>query len=145
MRLDRTNRNTVAEGMGCVSIGLKECVLLIGRDPIAARLISKALSSASQESLEVECVGKLASGLERIGRGGVRAIIIDTEMPDGRGMATFEALFSAVPHIPILVVSAADDESGARQAVERGAQDLFSEESPGGIQIDAGSSRHGRT
>src|ERR1700730_5386771 len=104
---------------------VKECVLLIESDSTDAKIILKALTSTSQDGFEIECVSKLSSGLERIGKGGVQAIIVDTETPDGQGMATFETLLSTVPHIPILILSGAEDETVPRQAVERGAQDYF--------------------
>src|SRR3984893_4944568 len=104
---------------------VKECVLLIESDSTDAKIILKALTSTSQDGFEIECVSKLSSGLERIGKGGVQAIIVDTETPDGQGMATFETLLSTVPHIPILILRWAEDETVPRQAVERGAQDYF--------------------
>jgi len=108
-----------------MSMEVKECVLLIESDPADVRLISKALTTASQDGFKIECVSKLSRGLERIRTGGVRAIIVDMEMPDGQGIATFEKLLSAAPHIPILILSGTEDESAARQAVERGAQDYL--------------------
>ena len=71
--------------------------------------------------LEVESVNKLADALERIGQGGVRAVIMDIEMPEG--FASFEKLLSAAPHVPIMILSGSETECIARQAVEQGAQD----------------------
>jgi diguanylate cyclase (GGDEF)-like protein/PAS domain S-box-containing protein len=61
--------------------------------------------------------------LERISKGGVRSIIMDIEMPEG--LARFEELLSAAPHIPILILSGTETECIARQAVEQGAQDYM--------------------
>jgi diguanylate cyclase (GGDEF)-like protein/PAS domain S-box-containing protein len=103
----------------------KQCVLLIESDPGDARLITKTLTAASQDEFEVEWASKLSSGLERIRKGGIRAVIVDIEMPDVRGIATFEKLLSGAPQVPILILSGAENESIARQAVERGAHDYF--------------------
>jgi DNA-binding NarL/FixJ family response regulator len=66
---------------------------------------------------------KLGHGLERIAKGGVRGVIVDIEMPNGRSVATIEKLLTAAPQVPLLILSAAENESVARQAVERGAHD----------------------
>src|ERR1700719_1804298 len=99
-----------------------ECVLLIHCNPSDVRLISKALIAPPHRILEVESVNKLADALERIGQGGVRAVIMDIEMPEG--FARFEELLSAAP-IPILILSGTETECIARQAVEHGAQDYI--------------------
>jgi diguanylate cyclase (GGDEF)-like protein len=101
----------------------RECVLLIQCNPADARLISKALTTPSHSVLEVESVNKVPDALERIRKGGVRSIIMDIEMPEG--LARFEELLSAAPHIPILILSGTETECIARQAVEQGAQDYM--------------------
>ena len=108
-----------------MSLKTNECVLLIESDPVDARLISKALKGTSPDTFEVECVNKVSSGLERIRKGGVRAVILDMEMPHGQGVVTFEKLLFAAPEIPILILTGVDDEGVARQVVERGAQDYL--------------------
>ena len=66
-----------------------------------------------------------AQRMERIRQGGVRALILDIELPNGQDVAAFEGLLHAAPHIPILILSGMENESVARQAVERGAQDYI--------------------
>jgi diguanylate cyclase (GGDEF)-like protein/PAS domain S-box-containing protein len=106
-----------------VKIELRECVLLIQCNSADVRLISKALTTPSHRILEVESVNKVPDALERIRKGGVRTVIMDIEMPEG--FARFEELFSAAPHIPILILSGTETECIARQAVEQGAQDYM--------------------
>src|SRR3984957_3701291 len=101
------------------------CVLLIGCRGGDARLIINSLTNEVQTRLIVEDVSKLSEGLERIAKGGVRAVIVDIEMPNARGVTAIETLLTTVPHIPILVLSAVDNESVARQGVERGAYDYL--------------------
>jgi len=104
---------------------VKKCVLLIACDPADTRLVVKALTRVGEESLNIEGVSTLSSGVERISRGGVWAVILDLEMPDQHGIAAFEKLFSTAPDIPILLLSGTETESIARQALERGAQDYI--------------------
>src|ERR1700737_2620295 len=101
----------------------RECVLLIQCNPADLRLISKALTTPSHSILEVESLNKVPDALERIRRGGVQSIIMDIEMPEG--LARFEELSSAAPHIPVLILSGTETECIARQAVEQGAQDYM--------------------
>jgi diguanylate cyclase (GGDEF)-like protein/PAS domain S-box-containing protein len=102
-----------------------DSVLLIGFQPADARLITNALTNDVLTRFPVEGVIKLSDGLERIAKGGVRAVIVDIEMPNARGVAAIEKLLTAAPHIPILILSAMENESVARQAVERGAYDYL--------------------
>src|ERR1700733_1414779 len=99
------------------------CVLLIQCNPADVRLISKALTTTSHNNLKVESVNKVPDALERIGKGGVRSVIMDIEVP--KGFARFEELLSVAPHIPILILGGTETECIARQAVERGAQDYM--------------------
>jgi diguanylate cyclase (GGDEF)-like protein/PAS domain S-box-containing protein len=101
----------------------RECVLLIQCNAADVRLISKALTSPSHRDLEVEFVNTVPDALERIGKGGVRSVIMDIEVPSG--FARFEELLSVAPHIPILILSGTETECIARQAVEHGAQDYM--------------------
>src|SRR3984893_4746216 len=103
----------------------KESVLLIQCHPADARLITNALANDVQEGLKVECIKKLSDGVERIHKGRVRGVIVDIEMPNGRGVAAFEKLRAAAPHLPILILSGVENENVAKQAVDRGAQDYL--------------------
>jgi DNA-binding NtrC family response regulator len=103
----------------------RECVLVIEGNAVDARLISKALTNSMPNALSIECVTRLNSAVERIRQGGVRALILDIELPHSQGVATFEGLLCAAPHIPILILSGMENESVARQAVEREAQDYI--------------------
>jgi PAS domain S-box-containing protein len=104
---------------------LKTCVLLIACHRADTRLVVKALTRVREESLNIEGVSTLSTGVERISRGGVLAVILDLEMPDHHGIAAFEKLFSTAPDIPILLLSGTETESIARQALERGTQDYL--------------------
>src|SRR6202140_1499945 len=106
-----------------MKIEVKECVLLIQCNPADVRLISRELTTPALSNLEVECVNKMPDALGRIRKGGVRSVIMDIEVPEG--LARFEELLSAAPHIPMLILSGTETECIARQAVEQGAQDYM--------------------
>jgi diguanylate cyclase (GGDEF)-like protein/PAS domain S-box-containing protein len=99
-------------------------VLLIGTD-LDAIAVRAALVDARDGLFTVESVTRLADGLERLAKGGIAAVLLDLNLPDSMGIATFEGCWRAAAHIPILIVASADNQDVARQAVKRGAQDYL--------------------
>src|SRR6202040_4443529 len=100
-----------------------ECVLLIEAEADDAARILDELGSATNERFRVEWVTELSSGIERLHRGGVGAVVLDLTLPDSHGVETFDQLFHAASRVPILILGEADAEEMARQAVQRGAHD----------------------
>jgi diguanylate cyclase (GGDEF)-like protein/PAS domain S-box-containing protein len=98
-------------------------ILLIQDDEPKAKAIVEALNNSSDVSLQVEWVRHCCEGLERLE--GTAAILVDLFLPDSRGIETFDRVFRAAPHIPILVLIDPQDEDTAKVAVQRGAQDYL--------------------
>jgi diguanylate cyclase (GGDEF)-like protein/PAS domain S-box-containing protein len=105
-------------------------ILLIQDDPADAKAVRDALNG----SFRVEWVRRCSEGLERLARegrqekqraDGIAAVLIDLFLPDSQGIETFDRLFDSAPQIPILVLSAAQDEDVAKLAVQHGAQDYL--------------------
>src|ERR1700730_13888219 len=105
--------------------GSHECVLLIEAEADDAARILDQLGSATAEQFQLEWVAELSSGIERLRRGGVGALVLGLPAPDSQGLEAFDKLFQAAPRVPILILSGADAEEMARQAVRRGAQDYL--------------------
>jgi diguanylate cyclase (GGDEF)-like protein/PAS domain S-box-containing protein len=106
------------------------CILLVQDDPVDAASVRESLMSPGETSLRVEWVRRCSEALERLAgdaqqQTDVAAVLVDLFLPDSQGIDTFERLFKAAPHVPILVLSAARDEAVAKQAVQRGAQDYL--------------------
>ena len=104
---------------------MKANILLIGDDPAAAGLIKVALADARDGLFDFEWVRQLSDGLERLSKGGIGAVLLDLFLPDSQGIETFDKLFLAAPHVPILILSNLDHEDIARLAVKHGAQDYL--------------------
>jgi diguanylate cyclase (GGDEF)-like protein/PAS domain S-box-containing protein len=102
-----------------------ECVLLIEADADVGAEILAELNSATEERFHVEWVTELSSGIERLRKGGVGAVVLDLTLPDSHGVETFDKLFQASSRVPILILSEADAEQMARQAEQRGANDYL--------------------
>jgi diguanylate cyclase (GGDEF)-like protein/PAS domain S-box-containing protein len=105
-------------------------ILLIQDDPADAKAVREALNG----SFQVDWVRRCSEGLERLAREGkqkeyrtdaIGAVLVDLFLPDSQGIETFDRIFSLAPQIPILVLSAVQDEDIAKLAVQHGAQDYL--------------------
>ena len=108
-----------------MTVNTNNTLLLIEDDPADAQLILDALADPGASPFDVKWVTRLSDGLKLLGDGGIRLILLDLCLPDTHGIATFEKLFVAAPHIPILVLSRLNDEGAAKEAARRGAQDYL--------------------
>lgn len=102
-------------------------VLLIEDDPENARLIQVMLSQEKFSSIALTWVTDLQSGLTHLSHnnGSTHAILLDLMLPDSDGLATYARICQQAPHIPVVVLSAIDDEVIAIQAIQAGAQDYL--------------------
>ncbi|HEV7139486.1 MAG TPA: EAL domain-containing protein [Steroidobacteraceae bacterium] len=113
---------------------MSKAVLLIQADCGDAQSVREALLHPGDGYFQVEWVTLCSDGLKRLAEeakpGGqptnaITAVLVDLFLPDSRGIETFDRLFHLTPEIPILVLSAAQDEDVAKLAVRRGAQDYL--------------------
>src|ERR1700693_2587686 len=100
-------------------------ILLVDNDPAAADEIRAALAAAGGGSFDVEWVRQLSDGVTRLNKGGVDAVLLELSLPDSHGIETFDKLFIAAPDVPILILGGNANETLAKQAVGRGAQDYL--------------------
>jgi diguanylate cyclase (GGDEF)-like protein/PAS domain S-box-containing protein len=100
-------------------------ILLIENDPVAADAICAALATAGSESFEVEWVRDLSGGLERLGKRGIDAVLLQLALPDSEGMETLNKVLLAAADMPIVMLGSDGNEELAKQAVARGAQDYL--------------------
>src|SRR5487761_996199 len=112
-----------------------ECVLLIESQANDAARISDELSSATPERFHVDWVTDLSSAIEQLRGGGVGAVVLDLALSGSQGLETFEQIFQAAPRVPILILSGADTEEMARQAVRLGAQDYLLKNQADGYRL----------
>src|SRR5487761_1012776 len=104
--------------------GIEESILLIEANPADARMVRESLTAAGS-GFNVVCVIRLSSALARLRQGGAQAVLLDLVLPDSQGVETFDEVFSAAPRVPILILSGAETEDLAKEAVLRGARDYF--------------------
>ena len=109
-------------------------ILLVQDDTTDARSVREALTGADDGPFRVEWIRTCAEGVERLAlearkekqaTGCLAAVLMDLFLPDSEGLETFRRLFSAAPHVPLLVLTNSNHEDLARLAVQQGAQDYL--------------------
>ena len=100
-------------------------VLLIEDNPGDGRLIREMLAEVRDTPVTVECVGRLATGLERLFAGGIDVVLLDLSLPDSQGLETFVRAYTQAPQVAIIVLTGLADETLADRAVREGAQDYL--------------------
>ncbi len=112
-----------------------QIILLIQADPTQAKAIQTALVGSPDGPFYVDWVQTHAAGLKRLGQqatqqprigaNAIAAVLVDLFLPDSEGIETFDRLFDAAPHIPILILVGPTGVEVAKLAVRRGAQDYL--------------------
>jgi diguanylate cyclase (GGDEF)-like protein/PAS domain S-box-containing protein len=100
-------------------------ILLVENNPAAADEICAALAAAGSGSFDMEWVRQLSDAVTRLNKGGIDAVLLELSLPDSHGIETFDKLFIAAPDVPILILGGNANETLAKQAVGRGAQDYL--------------------
>ena len=105
-------------------------VLVIDQDAAQHSLIEHALATASSHvgeyvRFEVSYAGSLVEGLDTLAQGGIDAVLLDLELPDSNGLDTLVRVREEHQGVPIVVLTALDDQELALRAVASGAQDYL--------------------
>ena len=103
----------------------RQRVLLIEDNPGDVRLIREMLSEGEDGLFELECVGRLAQGLEYLSTRAAGVVLLDLSLPDSYGFDTFLRVYAHSPKVPIIVLTGHDDQKVALSAVKTGAQDYL--------------------
>jgi two-component system, cell cycle sensor histidine kinase and response regulator CckA len=101
-------------------------ILLIEDSAGDARYVRALLADVPLLQCVLEHEERLAPALERL-RSGERwhALLLDLSLPDSHGVETLQAVLTARPELPVVILSGARDEALALEAVQRGAQDYL--------------------
>lgn len=100
-------------------------IMLVEDHSADAILIQEFLAEASPTLFELTAVVRLSQGLEYLSHQNYDIILLDLSLPDSQGLDTLTQVISQVPHIPIVILTAMDDEKLAVESVRKGAQDYL--------------------
>ena len=111
-------------------------ILLVEDDAAyAARLCEALRQRAGGTSIVVTAEDRLSAALERARSGRWDAVVLDLSLRDSPGVASLMALFSAAPHLPIVVLTSADDEAAAVAALRQGALECLTKDAETGPSL----------
>ena len=100
-------------------------ILLIEDNPADALFLREALAQDALADFDLTAVESLNEALELLKTQAFAASLLDLGLPDSQGLSTFLKLHQTAPDLPVVVLSALDDEEVAAQAVQAGAQDYL--------------------
>ncbi len=99
--------------------------LQIEDSKIDAMLLADALHRSPLATFELDHVERLHLGQEKLKEKSYDIVLLDLDLPDSKGLETFQQIKTTYPGLPIVVFSGNADENVAIQAVQNGAQDYI--------------------
>ncbi|MGF7118687.1 histidine kinase dimerization/phosphoacceptor domain -containing protein [Methanobacterium oryzae] len=100
-------------------------VLLIEDNLADTALIREMLKESRNTIFKLHNVRYLDKGLEYLKENEADVLLLDLNLPDSNGLDTFHKANQKVPNVPIVILSAFDDEDSAVKAVKGDAQDYL--------------------
>jgi two-component system, cell cycle sensor histidine kinase and response regulator CckA len=97
--------------------------LLVEDNPGDARLAKEVLRDASD--IDLHTVDRLSLAVDHLASQDYDIVLLDLGLPDSQGLGSLQAVYKAVPGVPIVVLSGQDDETLAKAAIRQGAQDYL--------------------
>ncbi|WP_239479389.1 GGDEF/EAL domain-containing response regulator [Lichenicola cladoniae] len=97
-------------------------VLLITDNPEQASLLHNILRVSKYGPFKLCWLRTLKDALNQPDPGVTDVIVVDLTLEDSVGIVTYERLVAVFPHVPIIIISANEDEDLALQALSRGAR-----------------------
>jgi DNA-binding NtrC family response regulator len=100
-------------------------VLLIEDDTGFARMVQEMIAEIDGGPFTFERVENLEKGIDRVKKGPIDVVLLDLLLPDSEGIFTFFKIREVCTDIPVVVLSALEDDETAILAVREGAQDYL--------------------
>jgi two-component system cell cycle response regulator len=97
-------------------------VLIVDDEPLMISLLQRAVGSMGHDTITAS---NGAEALEKLGKNEVDLVLTDIEMPNMSGVELLTAIKSreSMRHIPVVVISGADDMAHVTQCIAAGAED----------------------
>jgi len=98
-------------------------ILLVEDSPTDVLLTQEVIASFAE--FQLTHVERLADAVALLAMQRFDVVLLDLGLPDSQGVATLSRLRQAIPLVPVVVMTARDDEELALHAVQAGAQDYL--------------------
>ena len=109
-------------------------ILLVEDNPGDARLLIEGLRAIDALKFQLGHVDTLTHALARLRHGTFDVGLLDLGLPDAQGLEVVRRIHLAAPDMPLLVLTALNDEALAIQSLREGAQDYLVK-----AEVDSGS------
>ncbi len=100
-------------------------ILLIENNPGDIKLLEMAILRSENSNIELLCAATLAEAFDVLGSDEIDLVLVDLNLTDSTGYATFEKVKQKVPNCPIVIMSGVYDDEMAIKSVKDGAQDYL--------------------
>lgn len=100
-------------------------VLLVEDNASLVRMMGDMLAQSTGAVISLESSSSVGEAKARLGTGGIELILLDLSLPDSQGLDTFVEVYNHAPEVPIVVLTALEDETTALTALRDGAQDYL--------------------
>ena len=94
-------------------------------NPADAILVREIFSELTNITCTLHNVVHLQEGLHQLSGNHYDLLLLDLNLPDSSGYATFETVKKSAGHVPVIIMSGLVDENLAVKAVQEGAQDYL--------------------
>ncbi|HVU22680.1 MAG TPA: response regulator [Opitutus sp.] len=100
-------------------------LLLVEDSPSDLALARELFAESPSVGFELEHASRLVDALHLVGTRAFDAVLLDLGLPDSRGVETFIQLHQQAPDVPILVLTAAEDDEVGEKTLRGGAEDYL--------------------
>ncbi|MGR3174136.1 MAG: diguanylate cyclase domain-containing protein [Candidatus Scalindua sp.] len=100
-------------------------ILYVEDDIDHATLISELIKEIKNVHYKLTHVQRLDEALLELDNGNYDIILLDLSLPDAQGVDTITRVCEKAPDIPVVVMSATDDETMAVKALQKGAEEYL--------------------
>ena len=100
-------------------------ILVIEDDRAYTEILGAYLRHPMSNGIESRFARRLREGLAQLTTGGIDVVLLDLHLPDSEGHDSFVQLNGAFPEVPVIILSALEDDAMARRAVRHGARDFL--------------------
>ncbi len=104
-----------------------ECVsvLVVEDDPVFSLQLQMMLQKAGGSSIRVTRAGDMAETEAALRAGGIDVVLLDLNLPDSEGVDTVHRVFAVNRSVPVVVITASDDDELAHGALQAGAREFL--------------------
>src|SRR6202048_125547 len=100
-------------------------LLLVEDNPADVRLLREMFREQGAHRTELTQVETMGQAEKHLAGGAVDIILLDLGLPDAQGLESIRRARAVAPHVPLVVLTALEDESMAAQALQAGVQDYL--------------------